>query len=129
MEKEILRQAYSAWNSAAGLRERRARYKRYTYGDQWSDLVLSSKGHIVRERDRLTESGKSPMINNLIRQLVKTIVGRYRNIMADKEMYKSGLSSRNHLPELDSRLLEEFLISGTAVQRIVREKRFGVDDV
>lgn len=129
MEKEILRQAYSAWSSAAGLRERRARYKRYTYGDQWSDLVLSSKGHIVREHDRLTESGKSPMINNLIRQLVKTIVGRYRNIMADKEMYKSGLSSRNHLPELDSRLLEEFLISGTAVQRIVREKRFGVDDV
>ena len=47
MEKEILRQAYNAWSSAAGLRERRARYKRYTYGDQWSDLVLSSKGHII----------------------------------------------------------------------------------
>lgn len=129
MEKEILRQAYSAWSGASGLRERRCRYKRYTYGDQWSDPVISSKGHIIKESDRLTESGKSPMINNLIRQLVKTIVGRYRNIMSEKAIYRDELSVRNHLPELDSRLLEEFLISGTAVQRIVREKRFGDESV
>lgn len=69
------------------------------------------------------------MINNLIRQLVKTIVGRYRNIMSEKAIYRDELSVRNHLPELDSRLLEEFLISGTAVQRIVREKRFGDESV
>jgi len=129
MEKEILRQAYSAWSGAAGLRERRYRYKRYTYGDQWSDPVVNSKGRIVRESDKLIESGKSPMINNLIRQLVKTIIGRYRNISADSDIYKGNLSDLNHLPELDSRLLEEFLISGTAVQRIVNEKRFGRDAV
>ena len=129
MEKEILRQAYSAWSGAAGLRERRGRYKRYTYGDQWSDPVVSCKGHIIKESDRLTESGKSPMINNLIRQLVKTIVGRYRNIMAENEIYSGDLAARNHLSELDSRLLEEFLISGTAVQRIVREERFGSEGV
>ncbi len=129
MEKEILRQAYSAWSGATGLRERRSRYKRYTYGDQWSDPVVSRKGRIIKESDRLIESGKRPMINNLIRQLVKTIVGRYRNISADSAHYQGELADRNHLPELDSRLLEEFLISGTAVQRIVREERFGRNDV
>lgn len=112
--------------SAAGdPRRRRARYKRYTYGDQWSDLVRDSRGRLVTERDQLTASGKRPMINNLIRQLVKTIVGRYRTQAAEAGRYDDEVSKRNNLAELDSRLLEEFLISGTAVQRISREERFG----
>lgn len=129
MEKEILRQAYRAWSAAADLRERRKRYKRYTYGDQWSDLVRDRHGHIVTEGDMLVDSGKRPMINNLIRQLVKTIVGRYRTRAADDGLYQGSLASRNKLAELDSRLLEEFLISGTAVQRVTREERFGSEGV
>lgn len=125
MEKEILKSAYRAWSAAGDLRRRRARYKRYTYGDQWSDLVRDSRGRLVTERDQLTASGKRPMINNLIRQLVKTIVGRYRTQAAEAGRYDDEVSKRNNLAELDSRLLEEFLISGTAVQRISREERFG----
>ena len=127
MEKAILRQAYRAWSASAQMRMRRLRYKRYTYGDQWSDIVRDNNGHAVTEEEMLVASGKRPMINNLIRQLVKSVVGRYRTIAAEEGRYKGEFADRNRLSELDSRLLEEFLISGTAVQRIVRERRFGKD--
>ncbi len=129
MEKEILKQAYRAWSAGGDMRVRRNRYKRYTYGDQWCDPVRGRRGNYVSEEDALIESGKRPMINNLIRQLVKTVVGRYRTRAIEDGTYKGEIAVRNCLAELDSRLLEEFLISGTAVQRIVREKRFGVDGV
>ncbi len=129
MEKEILKQAYRAWSAGGDMRVRRNRYKRYTYGDQWCDPVRGRRGNYVSEEDALIESGKRPMINNLIRQLVKTVVGRYRTRAIEDGIYKGEIAVRNCLAELDSRLLEEFLISGTAVQRIVREKRFGVDGV
>lgn len=129
MSKEIIRQAYEAWNSAADMRARRQRCKRYTYGDQWSDLVKDSKGRLRRESEIVAESGKIPLINNLIRQLVKTVVGRYRTMAAEDGVYElpsiGNLATENALAELDSRLLEEFLISGTAIQRISDEERFG----
>lgn len=129
MSKEIICQVYDTWNSAADMRRRRLRCKRYTYGDQWSDLVRDSKGRLRRESEIVAESGKLPLINNLIRQLVKTVVGRYRTMAAEENIYAQshieGFATDNALSELDSRLLEEFLISGTAVQRICREERFG----
>lgn len=129
MSKEIIHQVYNAWNSAADMRARRDRCKRYTYGDQWSDLVRDSRGRLRRESEIVAESGKSPLINNLIRQLVKTVVGRYRTIAAEEGFYSlapiKALAGANALPELDSRLLEEFLISGCAIQRICEEERFG----
>lgn len=126
---ELLKSAYAAWSGASDLRQRRARYKRYTYGDQWSDIVYDDEGRAVREDVYLTMSGKRPMINNLIRQLVKSIVGRYRALANDEKRYADDLARRNCLAEVDSRLLEEFLISGCAVQRVVHEYRFGRRDV
>ena len=62
------------------------------------------------------------MTNNLIRQMLKTIVGRYRSEQIDKQSAANKNVEKvhrdNQLDELDSRSLEEFLISGTAVQRI-----------
>ena len=66
------------------------------------------------------------MTNNLIRQMIKTIVGRYRTecitnrVPANKNV--ALVHEQNQLEELDSRALEEFLISGTAVQRIAIER-------
>lgn len=127
MSKEILKQAYEAWNAAAAMRRRRARCKRYTYGDQWSDSVVDSSGRVRLESEVLAEGGNRPLINNLIRQLVKTIVGRYRTVAADNGVYDdiADLARRNNLAELDARMLEEFLISGCAVQRVVADERFG----
>ena len=78
---------------------RRNRYKRYTYGDQWCDPVRGRRGNYVSEEDALIESGKRPMINNLIRQLVKTVVGRYRTRAIEDGTYKGEIAVRNCLAE------------------------------
>ncbi|MBR4721693.1 MAG: hypothetical protein IK053_01420, partial [Muribaculaceae bacterium] len=36
---ELLHRAYDAWSAASDFRQRRERYKRYTYGRQWDDLI------------------------------------------------------------------------------------------
>lgn len=109
------------------MRQRRQRYKNYTYGDQWCDIVTDADGRYVREESVIEQSGAKPLKNNLIRQLVKTIVGRYRTQAAEAGLYRgdeiADMARRNALAELDSRLLEEFLISGCVIQRISNERR------
>jgi hypothetical protein len=118
----ILHSAYKAWCQAAQLRNRRLRNKRFTYGDQWSDTVSTTTGATMSEYELFLKSGTSPQTNNLIRQMVKTIVGRYRTeFINGKQPASKNVATvhrDNQLDELDSRALEEFLISGTAVQRI-----------
>lgn len=123
--KEMLRKVYAAWSSGGAMRRRRERYKRYTYGDQWCDVVSDKSGRMMREDEMILRSGKKPLINNLIRQLVKAVVGRYRTRAAEEKLYEGDFAKRNALGEVDSRMLEEFLISGCAVQRLSEEERFG----
>ncbi|MDE6161039.1 MAG: hypothetical protein K2F77_05220 [Muribaculaceae bacterium] len=118
----ILAAARDAWLAAAPLRRQRLRCKRYTYGDQWHDAM---PGHPA-EGDLARLAGRRPLTNNLIRQLVKTVVGRFRAMAEERKTYVAPPGSdvvRNQLAEIDSRMLEEFLISGVAVQRVVSERR------
>ena len=129
----VLHAAYQAWMNAAGLRQARLRNKRFTYGDQWSDLVKDENGCVMTEGQRLASQGCENITNNLIRQLVKTIVGRFRSqyIKHEDKAGNSPLSraSRdNELDELDSRALEEFLISGCCIQRIDTDHEPGDSD-
>ncbi|MDE6453775.1 MAG: hypothetical protein K2L27_06180 [Muribaculaceae bacterium] len=124
MQQETLAAARDAWLAAARRRTDRRRCKRYTYGDQWADAAASDAS--ITEAELATRAGRRPLTNNLIRQLVKTVVGRYRSIADDKGTYAAEPGSAAHLnqlAELDSRMLEEFLISGMAIQRIVAERR------
>ncbi|MDE5555842.1 MAG: hypothetical protein K2J10_11765 [Muribaculaceae bacterium] len=126
----LLTAARDAWLSASSLRSRRERYKRYTYGDQWSDIVTDESGRRVRESDQIEDSGRKPLINNMIRQIVKIVIGRYRSSSREEGIYRVDSPRRsyitdNALLELDCRMLEEFLISGCAVQRVCRETRQG----
>ena len=119
----VLHAAYKAWMNAASLRQARLRNKRFTYGDQWGDLVRDHNGCVMTEGEHIAEQGCESITNNLIRQLVKTIVGRFRSqyIKHEDKAGNSPLSraSRdNELDELDSRALEEFLISGCCIQRV-----------
>lgn len=123
---DVLSACYKAWLSASNLRQRRNRYKLYTYGEQWGDLVDDGTGHLIPEGELASRMGKKPLTNNLIRQLVKSVVGRFRNSLQQSGQQPSdatmkGVYDANHLDELDSRLLEEFLISGCAIQRISTE--------
>ncbi len=118
----ILHNAYKAWCQASQLRSKRLRNKRFTYGDQWNDTMPTASGGTISEYELYARGGTPPQTNNLIRQMVKTIVGRYRtefingNTPANENVAR--VHRFNQLDELDSRALEEFLISGTAVQRI-----------
>lgn len=117
---ELLRKAYEAWSSAADFRRRRERYKRYTYGRQWDDPVSLPDGSVVSELDLAMRSGKQPLTNNLIRRLVKSVVGKFRSDLRSNDISPeiAKIHRINSLDELDCRLLEEFLISGTAVQHV-----------
>lgn len=118
----VLQAAYKAWSSAHALRSSRLRNKRFTYGDQWSDVVRDRNGRSMTEWQRYSEDGAmSPITNNVLRQLVKTIVGRFRSqhmATEDREQRVEQVRAMNCLDELDSRTLEEFLISGCCVQRV-----------
>ena len=121
---KVLLDAYHAWMRCASLRASRARNKRFTYGDQWLDTFTDRDGDTLTDGHRMVLRGTQPLTNNLLRQLVRTVVGRYRSQVidaaspADKRL--SQTVERLQLDELDSRALEEFLISGCAVQRVER---------
>ena len=125
-----LNNAYTAWCAGASLRQRRKRFKDYTYGRQWGDIIDLANGRRIKEMDFAIESGFRPLTNNLIRQMVKTVVGLYRrDYAAPFPEALAHTAARNSLAELDARTLEEFLISGCAIQRIVSERRTGGNGV
>ena len=65
--------------------------------------------------------GYNPATNNLIRRLLKSIIGYYRSSIAANRLN----DDVNNLPEIDARTLEEFLISGCDIQRVTYERRRG----
>lgn len=121
--------ALEAWQAAAELRRRRERYKRYTYGRQWQDTIEYENGRCISEFNHARLNGQHPLTNNLIRQLVKCVIGNFRSRIAsgDDPAASNRLPDndlrRNALLEMDCRMLEEFLISGCAIQRVTAEKR------
>lgn len=122
--RRVLQSAYEAWMRMAGMRERRRRYVRYTYGDQWSDPAVDREGRVVTEGDLASTGGRKPLTNNLIRRMVKSVVGRWRQMREQEKSpsdgggEESGWREANEVDELDARTLEEFLISGIAVHHV-----------
>lgn len=139
---DVLLSAQRAWDSMRKFREDRERNKKYCFGDQWSDTVEYC-GRMISEEEYIRMQGNIPLKNNLIRRLVKTVIGVYRNqnktyvcTARDREEQKLGetmtvLLERNYdnneKKELDARMFEEFLISGFAAQKETwgfRDKRY-----
>jgi len=128
MTMTMFERAVRAYAAMGDLRRRRTRLYNYTFGRQWLDPVPDPvSGRMVTERELAEQMGKKPLTNNLLRQLVKTVVGRFRHRMAGEGGRRSAplsaVAAANQLDELDCRMLEEFLISGCAVQRMVSERR------
>ncbi len=131
-DKIILDAAYRAWNGGAEFRSRRLRYKRFTYGDQWDDPVVASNGNVITAAERARIHGRRPMTSNLLRRLVKSVIGRYRYQRQEQDRLtgrKAQIYKTNNLDEIDCRSLEEFLISGCTVQRVIGERRLMGDGV
>jgi len=114
--------AAHAFAACSDFRKNRRRFLRFAYGRQWEDLVADPRtGAIMTEGELASRNGSTPLTNNLIRQIVKTVVGRYRNIALGSrhdDDILAGIRRDNQLDELDARNLEEFLISGAAIQKI-----------
>ncbi|MCM1005395.1 MAG: hypothetical protein NC402_03765 [Prevotella sp.] len=112
-----LQQAQNAWLALAPMRRQRARLKAFTYGRQWGDSCRSSDGRILSEEQRMVEEGRLPVTNNIIRRMIKAVIGRYRHMCA-RSPDTSFVRNEPAVSETDARALEEFLISGRAVQRL-----------
>lgn len=116
----------------AGFRAERERNKRYTFGKQWDDII-EVDGRRISEAEYIRSQGSVPLKNNLIRRLVRNVLGVWRQDFTlpkaeardPKERPVALLlntlldanAGANRLPELYARTLEEFLISGMAVHR------------
>ncbi len=144
-QQRVLMQAKEAWETLENYRRRRTRCRNYTFGNQWSDAVALPDGRSMSEEMYLKEQGRVPLKNNLIRKLVKNVVGQFRSVQTQpvcvardrKEQTLSELLSsvlqyvhqHNHLWEIDGRTLEEFLISGSCFHKIGYGYRRGKSDV
>ena len=141
----ILDEARMAWEAIADFRAQRSRSRDYTFGKQWGDPVILPDGRTIPEEHYLREQGKVPLKNNMIRQLVKSVLGQFRAAQTEpvciardrKEQHLGELMTtvmqyvyqHNRLYELDSRTLEEFLISGSCFHKIGYGSRRGKNDV
>lgn len=141
----VLLQAQKAWEEIDPFRHKRKRNRNYTYGKQWNDLIKLPDGRVMSEEEYIRQQGKVPLKNNLIRQMVKSVLGQFRNnqtqpvcVARDREEQNLGelmsaavqyAYQHNRLQELDSRTMEEFLISGICFQKIGYGFRRGKSDV
>ncbi len=137
----ILFEAQRYYNNMEHFRKRRERNKRYNYGNQWGDIIeIHSKcGGVKRmtEEQYIRLQGSEPLKNNLIRRLVKNVLGVYRSQSKeptcnarDKDEKKYGETMSivlqcnrqlNRESEIEARTMEEFMISGAAIHK----KKYG----
>lgn len=85
----ILLQAQKAWENIEHFRQKRKRNRDYTYGKQWNDLIKLPDGRVVSEEQYIREQGKVPLKNNLIRQMVKAVLGQFKKQPNPTCMYSS----------------------------------------
>lgn len=124
----ILQEAREAWLQLEEFRKKRHRCRDYTFGRQWND-VIEVDGRLTTEYDYILSEGNVPLKNNLIRRIVRNVLGVFRERLPDimKRYYSGALesvASMNSMEEIFSRTMEEFLISGMAVTR----HRLGYED-
>lgn len=139
----LLLEAQTYYQAMYRFRRDRERNKRYVFGDQWSDTVCVN-GRRMTEEEYIMKQGNIPLKNNLMRRLVRNVIGVYRSqsteptcIARDREEQKLGETMStvlqynmqlNRMTELYARGMEEFLISGMIVHRKYYGWREGKED-
>lgn len=124
------------WSSLQDFRDRRERSRKYLRGDQWHERMVDPDDptKTITEEDYIKDQGKIPFKQNIIRQLVKNVIGQYRTnptksmvITRNRESQEEGeMMSQvlraaldlNRISKLDTRNWEEFMLSGAAEQKI-----------
>lgn len=144
---DVLMEANYYWNQMSDFRRERERNKRYTYGYQWDDIVTVNEDGCIKkmtEGECIKKQGNVPLKNNMIRRLVRNVVGVFRSqskeptcTARDRDEQKLGETMStilqcnrqlNRMNEVDARTMEEFLISGFIVHRKSYGWRNGKED-
>lgn len=141
--EELMTRAMGCWEGMAAFRRDRERNKMFTYGDQWGDTIPVG-GSYMREEDYIRSQGNLPLKNNLIRRLVRNVLGVFRNrwsvpgcLPRDPSEAPEARTMQllleynldlNSMEEVYARTMEEFLISGLAVHRKWFGRRGGICD-
>ena len=123
------------WEDLADFRKRFLRNFDYNFGKQLDKVVKDSKGRAKTQKQIVQEQGKTAVIVNVVREMVRTILGQYRLnpsrsiVFARKEDDKvSGemltlalhaALDRNNFRELDAQMMEINILSGFSCSRIV----------
>lgn len=129
---DVLLEAQHCWMQMDRFRRDRERNKKYTYGRQWEDTVCVD-GSRMREEELIRRQGNLPLKNNLIRRMIRSVLGVYESQDKeptctardrDEQKYGETMSTvlqynmyRNRMRKMNSRSMEEFLISGFVVHR------------
>lgn len=130
---DIILQAQVYWDKMDPFRKERERNKKYCYGDQWQDVITDEDGCPTTEEDYIKKQGSVPLKNNLIRRLVRNVLGVYRSqskepicTARDRDEQRAGetMSSvlqynwqMNRMQEVNARTMEDFLIGAFIVHR------------
>lgn len=128
----VLMEAQQYWDNMSRFRLDRERNKLYAYGDQYKDIITVD-GKQMTEEEYIKSQGNVPLKNNLIRRLVRNVLGVYRSqakeptcTARDRDEQKLGETMStilqcnmqiNRMSEVYARSMEEFLISGLIVHR------------
>lgn len=131
----LLEDCRAWWDSLADFRRRRRRNRRYHRGYQWSDAVQdpNNDNKWISEEEYIKRQGKVPLKQNIIRQMMKNLLGQFRasqtktvvlsrskggeegaDILSNAIMHVHDL---NFTTELDARSIEEFALSGMVIQK------------
>ena len=131
----LLEKCRQDWNSLYDFRTRRKRSRDYVRGKQWGDIITDpDSGESITEEEYLMNQGSIPLKQNQIRQLMKNLIGQFRQSVTksivlsrhsgkgiEAEMMSYALEAvhqYNQTSELDARLFEEYGISGAIIQKL-----------
>jgi hypothetical protein len=75
----LLEKCREYYDSLYDFRNRRKRNREYYRGNQWGDIIVNpDTGESTTEENYIKSQGKVPMKQNIIRQLIKNLLGQYR---------------------------------------------------
>ena len=133
---DVLLMAQTYWNNMETFRRDRERNKRYAYGDQWDDYITVEENGCKKrmtEEQYIRSQGNVPLKNNLIRRLIRNVIGVYRSqskepvcSARDRDEQKLGETMStvlqynmqlNRMNEVYARTMEEYLVGAFVVHR------------
>lgn len=131
-DAQVFEDARVCYDNLEKFRKNAMRCHRYTYGDQWGDTI-NVDGKTITESAYLREQGKVPLKNNMIRNLVKSVLGQFEGsptrpvcVARNREDQTYGemmtlamecVYDTNRMDSLDAKTLESYMVTGIAVHK------------